>query len=641
MSLMQVVKQAKSFSVPLADTSQIFDYNRQVSSIQTTTQAIKETRQYEERQRKIEDQYISQAHPCKVSQIKNLQDQLGGLEPQEFKSVILNNFYNPAVMKAAMCIADSIFYTQPIQGGAVSSNQRIREWLRDLKQIGSESVEGFALKANLENADSVFIVKAPRDPQNAELRHELFVGIQLNKLRTSVPNFAYVFGGFKCSPPVIDTTKDVVAWCNNTDVSVHYVMYENIAPAVSFRDYVKTCTFPQWLDKYLQVLYALDAAVKMIDFTHYDLHDENVLVRDIGEKSFSIPYSTERGGTEYLLTDGISTVIDYGFSHVKYDGKDFGVWDKMAWGVLPRRSFPLHDAYKLLLMSMRSMKDYNNVECYNGASQILKFFNSTESADYIVANQAQTYYFLPFTTSTGNTSLFDLTKYIRDNIPVANQIIRSKPGLERVIGCTGTDVCITSSDTVRKVGVSGPLTVDTVFEFYDLVTRLNQEGRSNDIEQVVKSFNYQSAIQIALSNYNKLVTETNEILANMNILSIKGLPVQNLFDIQLLDQYKASASKVAELYDHIQELSLHKDAVKYAAQFYGDTNTSAMLDNQYASIELQLEVVRQGITSIRADQQYLNNLSQTQGQYINQQIANDRRFMWWWKGLSSLSYVFA
>jgi len=122
---------------------------------------------------------------------------------------------------------------------------------------------------------------------------------------------------------------------------------------------------------------------------------------------------------------------------------------------------------------------------------------------------------------------------------------------------------------------------------------------------------------------------------------IYHIPVQNLFDVNLLEQYKASVTKVADLYDHIQELSLHKDAVKYAARFYDDTATATTLDNQYSSIQNQLTVVQQGITSIRKDQQYLESLAQSQGQYINQQVANDRRFLWWWKGLPSLNYVFS
>src|SRR5436190_712755 len=82
--------------------------------------------------------------------------------------------------------------------------------------------------------------------------------------RSYVPNFAYVFGGFKCSAPILQDPKYIlgsagrypVNWCNS-GLDIEYIIYENIAPAVSFKEYVKKCTFEQFLDKYLQIIYAL------------------------------------------------------------------------------------------------------------------------------------------------------------------------------------------------------------------------------------------------------------------------------------------------------------------------------------------------------------------------------------------------
>ena len=290
---------------------------------------------------------------------------------------------------------------------------------------------------------------------------------------------------------------------------------------------------------------------------------------------------------------------------------------------------------------MLSKKESNYVECYQGASIILKFFNNSESADNIVTEQIKTNYFLPFTEVTGKLSILDLTKYIRDNIEVANQIIRPNPGPERIIGCTGTDICITSDETVLRVGISEPLTIDTIFEFYDLVSRLNQEGRRNDVTEVVNSFNYQNALSKILTENDKLVNETNKLFINMNILTIRGLPIDNLFDDNLLEQYKASIAKIADLYDHIQQLTLHKDAIKYVSSFYDDTEIIKKFDIQYPIIESLLSTVDQGISIIRDDMKYLNSLVQTQGTYINTKINKNPKFSWWWKGLPSINYIFA
>ena len=170
---------------------------------------------------------------------------------------------------------------------------------------------------------------------------------------------------------------------------------------------------------------------------------------------------------------------------------------------------------------------------------------------------------------------------------------------------------------------------------------MSEEGRSEDVQQVVKSFNYNDILPKTIREYNVMVEELNRIVGSMNIISIKGLPVDNLFDAALLAQYKESAAKVADLYDHIQDLSLHKDAIKYVSQFYNGDAISKALDEQYAEVQKHLITLQQGVASLQDDDQYLKGLSQTQGTYINRRVAQDRQFLWWWKGLPSVLMVFA
>ena len=56
-------------------------------------------------------------------------------------SVVSKEFYNPDVMTSAMCIADSIFYTPPIQIGSVTSTMRIRYWLDQLRVTNLDSTK--------------------------------------------------------------------------------------------------------------------------------------------------------------------------------------------------------------------------------------------------------------------------------------------------------------------------------------------------------------------------------------------------------------------------------------------------------------------------------------------------------------------
>ena len=42
-----------------------------------------------------------------------------------------------------------------------------------------------------------------------------------------LPNFAYIYGGFKCSGPILNDNNKVVDWCVNNNYSVNYILYEN------------------------------------------------------------------------------------------------------------------------------------------------------------------------------------------------------------------------------------------------------------------------------------------------------------------------------------------------------------------------------------------------------------------------------
>src|SRR5665811_2056631 len=141
-----------------------------------------------------------------------------------------------------------------------------------------------------------------------------------------------------------------------------------------------------------------------------DVYKRQVLIRTIEDESdiFAIPYRTERGGIEYVNTDAIATIIDFGFSYIKVgtstwsakggrqaslatrersslgrshrtpdirkandvggdgEGKSYGRYGLEPWGVNAENKNPLHDAYKLLLSTMATM--YNSCLLYTSPS---------------------------------------------------------------------------------------------------------------------------------------------------------------------------------------------------------------------------------------------------------------------------------
>ena len=277
--------------------------------------------------------------------------------------------------------------------------------------------------ANFLEASEMFIVKTPKSIDD-DLEHELIVGLYgTNRLRQYIPNFAYIYGGFKCSRPILNDNNKVVDWCVNNNYSVNYILYENINPSISLSTYLETCTSKEYLNIFLQIIYSLRMANKMIDFTHYDLHTENILLRDINLEKFQIQYDTENG-VEYITTNLIATFIDFGLSHIynedliilgdHMENGHYGVYNMFDYNIYPHKSWIMSDIYKVLLYSALLSMNANNAAVISVISNIYKFFNKNDNLRTAAITQKDYFYNLPITTELyENFTIDKLTTYIR------------------------------------------------------------------------------------------------------------------------------------------------------------------------------------------------------------------------------------
>lgn len=111
-----------------------------------------------------------------------------------------------------------------------------------------------------------------------------------------------------------------------------YVVYQLI-PGVNFHDWLIDNYFSQnpnvgirFENILLSIFTALEEAYRLIDFTHYDLHYGNIIIRP----------------------DGSPVIIDYGYSHFQLDDIDYGyinsdidVYNVSNWRSDPLRLLPL------------------------------------------------------------------------------------------------------------------------------------------------------------------------------------------------------------------------------------------------------------------------------------------------------------
>ena len=291
------------------------------------------------------------------------------LRTEVIKQDLDEYFYSADFMAKLFCIFDTILLAPVVDaGGFRDANAHITEIFTDLRRIGAESANGVALMSSLGSSKDLFVIKAPKDLDHDDLFHELFVGVAAtNSLRKLIPNYAYIFGGFRCLPPSIAEDKHVVAWCEramNPSHYVNYVIYEKV-PGKSLEDHCKTCTFEEYFGWFVQIVLALQIGKDKVDFTHYDAHAGNFILRDVEDDlkgpsgNVTIPYEVPGGKTWWVQSKEVAVMIDFGMSHVKVNGEHFGTYGFEGYGIFPDQSRPMYDLYKLIMFSLILMLDSN------------------------------------------------------------------------------------------------------------------------------------------------------------------------------------------------------------------------------------------------------------------------------------------
>lgn len=314
----------------------------------------------------------------------NMEELADQLDQFLIKRRLDGDFYDPEFMRALGCVL-RVGLTVDKQ---LSASKLIQYFFTDQKQIGGISAEGVAMMVGQQSNKDMFVIKAPRNPMNDNLIHEYFIAaggvvrdlngnqrtiIGTNWLRKVCLNYSQIIGAFRCGPPDIDPlSKKLRKFCSTEERSsyVGYVIYEKVdgpdlhalATTISAEDFVTTM---------IQIALALEIGQIYNGFTHYDLHHENVIERDMKEEVL-IPFVLSEDITFYIQSRYIATFIDYGRCHIQspspaeeYQGADtihFGFHSNFGtkYGLLPDKARPYYDIYKILGFTLYTMADENN-----------------------------------------------------------------------------------------------------------------------------------------------------------------------------------------------------------------------------------------------------------------------------------------
>lgn len=526
----------------------------------------------------------------------------------ELKPILNDDFYNITVIGENLCISESIFYGDSHNIG-LSKNMKIRYWIAHLQT-----------KTTLQNPIiNTLIVKISKDYNN--LQHELFITLFCtNTLRGLVPNFSYIFGGFRCSK----------------DKKIKYLLCEGLTPNISMKEYVKTCKGIDFINKYLQVIYALKIAHSKYEFTHYNLHADNVLIKDTGVPISAIPYIINEK-TEYIITDKIATLIDYSNSFIRYEGKPYGVFTLSNYGISGTSGFPMYDCYKLLGFCMYEMLEAKNMECFNVASRIMRFFNQTEDLTTLILAQRKIIYILPSNSEFRNVSYDTFLNYIRNQNSIDTSFIVSDPYKTPILQCEFDGISLTSNPNY--------IIPDNFYDFYDLSQQLLTENKNTDFQVLYDNFggNYETAkskildqiednINIVKNGASKLISPyissykdalQGEILNLFKIFTLNTMKVfEAFYNLRILEQL---FTNVSTLYQNSDSVNIQRNAQIFVK--YNDVL------NLYTYLSNASKIIINVINILH------NNENRNEREAITQIITANPEFTWYFKDLISYSII--
>ena len=237
-------------------------------------------------------------------------------------------------------------------------SERSKNIFTSPRLIGPPSIEGYAMETSLSSSSKLFVIKTPRNRKRDNLVHEALCGLYVtNSVRRMVPNFMYVYGFSTCSPPVIKDN-DVLGWCSSDQNKLSYLVSENIINSIPMKKFTvyPNITYHDVCAVLLQVFNALHIAYREYNYIHFDLHADNVLVREF-ESEVAIPFYNISGKIEgYIVSRYVPYIIDYGYSTFMIDGVLFtrksGLLESVGIG---NPKFPMFDVYKFLCFSAEAV----------------------------------------------------------------------------------------------------------------------------------------------------------------------------------------------------------------------------------------------------------------------------------------------
>lgn len=278
----------------------------------------------------------------KIINCKNLNinvQQKQNIDIQNCKEIFSRNFMNPNFMYSYSCFLEWYLYTSsktskneiPILENNVFKN------IKKINQGISSHISDLQFFKDL----FPIIIKTPKNLMSfIDIIHEFIIGkYGTNNIRNIIPNFCY----------------NMTIYYEKKNNSINLIQEKIIGKTLKsyINELIHRPFHPklsiEFLKILIQIILALEISQEICYFTHYDLHAENIVLRNFNLSKYE--YQTYNLIYELNDIEIIPTIIDYGHSCVMYDkgfiGKD-GINSFFQYGMYPFY-IPGADLFKLLI----------------------------------------------------------------------------------------------------------------------------------------------------------------------------------------------------------------------------------------------------------------------------------------------------
>ena len=528
---------------------------------------------------------------------------LFSIDPEKLEDILSDEgATNGDIHDNISCAVDAIMYDGKVPGQlSPTPRERMRNWFPFVKQIGADSVEGYALQTSFSEDTSLFVMKAPRNPKKDDLVHEALIGFYaMNKLSHILPNYMYVYGYTKCSPPALQD-KEAITWCSSSTPAVSYLVSENVKNAVTFQDFIKdqTVTGADLLAVFYQLINALNVAYKAYGYTHYDLHRGNVLIRRY-PRMLAIPYfGTNNVPVGYIASVYVPYIIDYGFSRITVGGVGFGKIGLEQYGISGERAFPMFDIYKILGFIGETVYTSPANIRYDEIGSILErlfsFFGEGSLSQRIRTrlNKREDFYSadLRYVTVTHDMYINWLERSSGMNFHIYTDLLElASKGIYTAPINTSVDTCsfykLVSSD-------NGP---ETSLEFCEVVGAINldpiltPELKQHALDWLNERFDAGTDFIDTVESIDNKVSEIAYIRSRRNLSNGNIIPdistMTNLTISSIVDQYR----------DHIIDLLKIKDLTSTSMSYVKASICALVTQNKYSIYKSRIDPLNSTLT---------------------------------------------